>query len=62
MISLRAGFPVRLAVSDYRIAKNVYGLVPLLVVFAAVGAAELAGWVGDQLGALVRGFNSMRPN
>ena len=55
MISLRAGFPVRLAVSDYRIAKNVYGLVPLLVVFAAVGAAELAGWVGDQLDAFVRG-------
>ena len=60
MISLRAGFPVRLAVSDYRIAKNVYGLVPLLVVFAAVGAAELAGWVGDQLGALVRGSTGSR--
>jgi hypothetical protein len=53
MVSLRAGFPVRLAVSDYRIAKNVYGLVPLVVVGAAVGAAAVFGWAWGQLTELI---------
>ncbi len=49
MLSLRAGFPVRVDVSDYRVAKNLYGLVPLGVVCAAIATAFCIGWIIDHL-------------
>lgn len=54
MISLRAGFPVRVNVSDYRIAKNVYGLAPLGAVCAAIATSTCFGWILDHLPAELR--------
>jgi hypothetical protein len=58
MISLRAGFPVRVDVSDYRVAKNVYGLAPLGAVCAAIATSTCVGWILDHLpGELRRAVN-----
>ncbi len=41
MLALRAGFPVRLAVSDYRLVKNFYSLTPFAVIAVAVAGEAI---------------------
>jgi hypothetical protein len=54
MMSLRNGFPVRLAVSDYRVIKNIFPLVPFGLVAAALGAERFGLW-------LLSGFTPATP-
>ncbi len=54
MLSLRAGFPISVNVSDYRVVKNVYSLIPMAVVCAAVGTESLVNWLLTGLPSLRR--------
>jgi hypothetical protein len=45
MVSLRAGFPVEVEIADYRIAKNLYGLVPFAAVIGGVGLQVAVDWL-----------------
>jgi hypothetical protein len=54
MLLLRAGFPTRVDVADYRIVKNIYGLAPIAAVPAAIAAATAAGWLAGVIGRTVR--------
>jgi hypothetical protein len=45
MLSLRAGFPVKLAVSDYRVVKNTFAVVPYATVAAAVAGERVWLWL-----------------
>jgi hypothetical protein len=45
MLSMRAGFPIRIPFTSYRLLKNVFGLVPFGAVCAAIGLELLATWL-----------------
>jgi hypothetical protein len=49
MLALRGGFPVRLAVSDYRLVKNFYSLTPFAVIAVTVACDAsirlIHGWI-----------------
>jgi hypothetical protein len=46
MLAMRRGFPIDIQFTNYRLLKNIFGLVPYATIAAGVGAGLCAQWLG----------------